>query len=88
MARHQRRKPLNGSRSADRMHALLKSIWSGWRVQNFSADTVTSRRDYIGYFLDWCRERGLEDAHRDHAARPGALSALAVSLPQGQRRSR
>ena len=44
----------------DRMHALLNEylVWMG--VQNFSADTVTTRRTCVGYFLDWCRERGLD----------------------------
>ena len=39
----------------------------------------------IGYFLDWCRERGSAESHRDHAAHPGTLSALRSSLPQEQR---
>ena len=30
-------------------------------AQNFSEDTVNTRRACIGYFLDWCRERGLDD---------------------------
>jgi integrase/recombinase XerD len=29
-------------------------------VHNFSEDTVRSRRFHLGYFHDWCRERGLE----------------------------
>ena len=29
-------------------------------VRNFSEDTVNTRRAYLGYFHDWCRERGLE----------------------------
>jgi integrase/recombinase XerD len=29
-------------------------------AHNFSQDTVHTRRAYLGYFHDWCRERGLE----------------------------
>jgi integrase/recombinase XerD len=29
--------------------------------QNYSEDTVSTRRSTIGYFLDWCQERGLEE---------------------------
>ena len=29
-------------------------------AHNFSEDTVATRRAYLGYFHDWCRERGLE----------------------------
>jgi integrase/recombinase XerD len=29
-------------------------------VHGFSQDTVHTRRAYLGYFHDWCRERGLE----------------------------
>jgi integrase/recombinase XerD len=45
----------------DRMHALLNQylVWLG--AQNFSEDTVVTFRSTIGYFLDWCRERGLDD---------------------------
>jgi len=34
-------------------------VWM--QTQNFSEDTVTTRRVCIGYFLDWCHERGLEN---------------------------
>jgi integrase/recombinase XerD len=30
-------------------------------MQNFSDDTVTTRRSCIGYFIDWCRDRALEN---------------------------
>ncbi len=33
----------------------------GWiESHNFSVDTVTTRRIYLEYFHEWCRERGLE----------------------------
>ena len=43
------------------MHALLDG-WLVWLdAQNFSGDTVATHRATVGYFLDWCRERGLEE---------------------------
>ena len=43
------------------MHAAAGRNISAWmEAQNFSADTVETRRVTIGYFLDWCRERGLD----------------------------
>ena len=43
------------------MHALLEQylVWMG--AQNFSEDTLITHRTTIGYFLEWCRERGLDD---------------------------
>ena len=29
-------------------------------MHGFSEDTVNTRHVYLGYFHDWCRERGLE----------------------------
>ena len=46
--------------AADRMHGLLQAYMAWMETQNFSADTVETRRVTIGYFLDWCRERGLD----------------------------
>lgn len=34
-------------------------VWM--QTQNFSADTVSTRRTTIGYFLDWCGDRSIED---------------------------
>lgn len=34
-------------------------VWM--QAQNFSEDTVTTRRSCIGYFISWCHERGLEN---------------------------
>jgi integrase/recombinase XerD len=45
----------------DRMHALLDRYLEWLGAQNFSEDTVVTHRTTIGYFLDWCRERGLDD---------------------------
>ena len=53
-------------------------------MHNYSAYTVASAAAYLGYFLDWCRERGMR-ARGGHAPGAGALSALGVPLPQGER---
>ena len=45
----------------DRMHALLEEHLVWMLAQNYSEDTVVTRRTTIGYFIDWCRERGLEE---------------------------
>jgi integrase/recombinase XerD len=45
----------------DRMHALVEHYIAWMGVQNFSPDTLHSNRVCIGYFLDWCRERSIED---------------------------
>ncbi len=46
---------------ASRMHTLLEEHLVWMQTQNFSEDTVNTRRSCIGYFLDWCRERALDD---------------------------
>lgn len=45
----------------DRMQALLEEHLVWMQAQNFSEDTVTTRRSCIGYFLEWSRERGIDD---------------------------
>jgi integrase/recombinase XerD len=42
---------------------LLDAVgrYIGWiETHHFSIDTVTTRRIYLGYFHEWCRERGIE----------------------------
>ena len=46
--------------TADPMRALMEDHLLWMQTQNFSDDTVTTRRACIGYFIDWCRERALE----------------------------
>jgi len=60
VARPRRVKPAPAP-PADRMHALLEQylVWIG--AQNFSRDTMNTSRACVGYFLDWCKERSLED---------------------------
>ena len=45
----------------DPMHVLLEQHLAWMQVQNFSGDTVVTRRAAIGYFIDWCHERGLAE---------------------------
>jgi len=52
----------------DRMRALMEEHLVWMQAQNFSEDTVTTRRSCIGYFIDWCGERGLE--HPAEITRP------------------
>jgi integrase/recombinase XerD len=44
-----------------RMHTLLAEHLAWMQTQNFSEDTVSTRKSCLGYFLDWCRERTLDD---------------------------
>jgi integrase/recombinase XerD len=45
----------------DPMHAFLEE-YSVWMLaQNFSPDTVNTRRSCSGYFIDWCHDRALEN---------------------------
>ena len=69
----------------DPLQAAIAQYLEWIAVHGFSGDTVNTRRAYLGYFHEWCHERGLSRAHRDHAADPGTLPALALSLPQDQR---
>ncbi len=44
--------------------SAASDCWTQYLVwiaaHNFSEDTVNTRRACLGYFLDWCQERGLE----------------------------
>ena len=43
------------------MHVLLAQYLAWLGAQNFSADTITTRRTMVNYFLDWCAERDLRE---------------------------
>jgi integrase/recombinase XerD len=47
--------------TADPLQALMEEHLVWMQTQNFSEDTVNTRRSCIGYFLDWSRERALEN---------------------------
>lgn len=55
-----RRRARKPSPPRDTLQALLEEHLVWMQTQNFSEDTVATRRFSIGYFLDWCRERGLD----------------------------
>jgi integrase/recombinase XerD len=64
MARHLKRRRQPKPAPAERlgsMPALMEHHLVWMQTQNFSDDTVTTRRSCIGYFIDWCCERGLDD---------------------------
>jgi integrase/recombinase XerD len=47
--------------AADPMHLFLEEYSMWMQTQNFSFDTVNTRRSCIGYFIDWCHDRALEN---------------------------
>jgi integrase/recombinase XerD len=61
------RKPRTGGRnkrpepvSLDALQTAIAQYLEWIAVHNFSEDTVATRRAYLGYFHEWCKERGLE----------------------------
>jgi len=54
-------KPRPPAAAAEPLHASTEEYLAWMQAQNFSEDTVNTRRACIGYFLDWCRERALEN---------------------------
>ena len=63
MASHRRRKKSAPAppQPLDQLHALLEQYLAWLAAQNFSSDTVTTRRTMVCYFLDWCAERDLRE---------------------------
>ena len=47
--------------ATDPMHAFLEEYSLWMQTQNFSSDTVNTRRSCICYFIDWCRDRAMEN---------------------------
>ncbi len=45
----------------DPLEAAIAQYLEWIAVHGFSEDTVNTRRAYLGYFHDWCHERGLEE---------------------------
>lgn len=54
-----KRKPLPAP--ATPLEALLEKHLEALRIQNYSEYTIKSRRVHIGFFLDWCHERGITE---------------------------
>ena len=45
----------------DRLQVLIAEYLDWIAIHNFSGDTVITRRAYLSYFHEWCRDRGLAD---------------------------
>lgn len=60
MLRPRRKTPPQDAAPADRMHALMNEYLDWLAAQNYTPATMFTFRTCIGYFLDWCRERGIE----------------------------
>ncbi len=58
MARSRKKAPTTAA--LDAMETAIGQFLEWLAVHNFSSDTVRSRRADLGYFHNWCRERGLE----------------------------
>ena len=43
------------------LESLMRDHLRALAVQNYSENTVRSRQVYLGFFLQWCKERGLTD---------------------------
>ncbi len=43
------------------MGVLIDQHLAAMQAKNYSADTVSTRRMTLGYFLDWCSDRALDD---------------------------
>jgi integrase/recombinase XerD len=46
---------------ATRLEAMMHDHLHALAVQNYSEHTVQNRRVHIGFFLEWCKERGLSE---------------------------
>ena len=61
LPKHRKPEKAQSAIIADPMRALMEDHLLWMQTQNFSDDTVTTRRSCIGYFIDWCRDRALEN---------------------------
>jgi integrase/recombinase XerD len=46
---------------ATQLEAMMRDHLQALAVQNYSENTVRSRQVYLGFFLQWCKERGLTE---------------------------
>ena len=62
MARGRRKlRPKPAPVALGRMYTLLDEYLAWLSAQNYSEDTVRTGRVCVGYFVEWCRERSIED---------------------------
>lgn len=60
MRRRRRKRTLPPPLPADDPMVVVMEQYLLWmQTQNYSEDTVSTRRACLGYFIHWCRERGL-----------------------------
>src|SRR5579875_2270589 len=46
---------------ATQLEAMMRDHLHALAVQNYSAHTVCNRQVHIGYFIEWCKQRGLSE---------------------------
>ena len=56
------------ARPASPLGAFIEQYLEWMATHNLAHDTIVTRRAYLGYFQDWCHERGLE--HPTEITRP------------------
>jgi integrase/recombinase XerD len=56
------RKKRTTAEPLDPLEAAIAQYLEWIAVHGFSEDTVNTRRAYLGYFHEWCQERGLSEA--------------------------
>ena len=62
MARVRRKgRPKPAPEPLGRMYPLRDEYLEWLSAQNYSGDTVRTGEVCVGYFLEWCRERSIED---------------------------
>lgn len=59
--RHGRKKRTTTSVPTNALEAMLAEYLNWTQVRNYSEATVRNRRVHIGFFLQWCSERGLQE---------------------------
>ena len=69
------------------MELLMHEHLAALSVRGYSENTVHSRRVYLGFFIEWAYQHGLQEPIE--VTRPGTrtLSAVSLLLPQEERRT-
>jgi integrase/recombinase XerD len=61
MERHAKHKPSESSNLNDPqgMWVMMEQFFEWMRVKNYSEKTIEVRQVYLGYFINWCADRGI-----------------------------
>jgi integrase/recombinase XerD len=61
MARNAKHKPGESSNPNDPqgLWAMMEQFFEWMRIKNFSEKTIEVRKVYLGYFINWCADRGI-----------------------------